>query len=369
MIDQNSRDRLLKEQENNRLINSVAQAFKSTVPPIVQPVNPKAEELTQKIGELNQTIQKTQIVNPKPLPLTPAMVLANEMRTLHRSIGQGSLIDTIKTLSSTLHNFELEAESVNNLKALVTDMSEKIKLLTEIEAKIPTEIKVQLKEELNGMEISGTVDVASIGRMPDVKITNLSEVSQAVTSLTQDIKDLTNSMVMAIKSTKTTIPSSFKIDNQVEIKEWSELIDGIEELKKGFNLLINKEAGTVNFPSNTIPVEIQNWKIAQPVTSININPLRGAIKSTAITVTSTATLLPTTSLADRRSLSTYNNGSSTLYIGGSDVTTANGIPVPAGTWGPEIDAGPRMLLYGTVASSSLDVRVLEMSNDDVGGTF
>lgn len=86
------------------------------------------------------------------------------------------------------------------------------------------------------------------------------------------------------------------------------------------------------------------------------------IKSTAVTVTTTATRLDTEVETDRNrssSVAVFNNGSQTVYVGGADVTTSNGIPVPAGTWGPSIDVSTSEALYGRVAATTADVRVLE----------
>lgn len=55
----------------------------------------------------------------------------------------------------------------------------------------------------------------------------------------------------------------------------------------------------------------------------------------------------------------YNNGAGTIYLGGSDVTTSNGVPVPSATWGPAFDLWPLDALYGIVASTTSEARVVE----------
>lgn len=89
-----------------------------------------------------------------------------------------------------------------------------------------------------------------------------------------------------------------------------------------------------------------------------------AIKTTAVTVGTSATRIDTVvEGADHNTLSSvlpYNNGSQTVYIGGADVTTTNGAPIPAGTWGPafsDVDTGEG--IYGIVAATTAEVRVLE----------
>lgn len=89
-----------------------------------------------------------------------------------------------------------------------------------------------------------------------------------------------------------------------------------------------------------------------------------AVKSRAVSVATTATRLDlTTDNEDgvwSQSLTFYNNGAATVYVGGSDVTTANGAPVPAGTWSPGFDLNADEALYGIVASGTVEVRVIEV---------
>lgn len=112
-----------------------------------------------------------------------------------------------------------------------------------------------------------------------------------------------------------------------------------------------------------------NWR-PTPVTQFDLNPLRGAYISSAQTVTTgTAQALPTTNATNRRSFILYNNdGTNTLWIGGAGVTSSTGIPVPAGTFSAALDGGNRMQLYGISGSGSLDIRILEMTNDAIGSS-
>lgn len=156
------------------------------------------------------------------------------------------------------------------------------------------------------------------------------------------------------------MPKSMSIDEgKAIVKALQELGKKIDELPKSYpDVQIPKTVSIDNFPPQKYPL---------PVTNININPLRGFAKSRNITVTTTPTPLPDEVLAYRRSLVVYNNSSSTLYVGGSDVSATNGMPVPASSYSPAFDAGPRMIIYGVVATGSANVRVLELSNENIGG--
>jgi hypothetical protein len=88
-----------------------------------------------------------------------------------------------------------------------------------------------------------------------------------------------------------------------------------------------------------------------------------AIDSRAVSVATTATRLDTASESDSVSGSAValnNNGSATVYIGDSDVTTATGFPLAAGASISFNLDGPSDALYGIVASGTVEVRVLEV---------
>ena len=93
-----------------------------------------------------------------------------------------------------------------------------------------------------------------------------------------------------------------------------------------------------------------------------------AIDARAVTVETTATRLDTADETDSvagSAVAVYNNGSVTVYVGDSGVTTSNGFPLAAGSsMSFEIDTEPGDLpgdaLYGIVASGTAEVRVLEL---------
>jgi hypothetical protein len=90
------------------------------------------------------------------------------------------------------------------------------------------------------------------------------------------------------------------------------------------------------------------------------SPLNSAIKSTAVTVTTSATQIPATALTSRKSVSIYNNSSETVYLGDSGVTVAQGSPLKQDA-SIEIDLGPDLVVYGIVNSGTADVRIAELS--------
>lgn len=92
----------------------------------------------------------------------------------------------------------------------------------------------------------------------------------------------------------------------------------------------------------------------------DVNSLLGITQSSGLNVPASAVQLtgPTTRMRGRRKLIVQNLGAGALYIGGSNVTTANGVQVASGSM-ITLD----VLDFGdiwAVSSANSDVRVLEM---------
>lgn len=85
-----------------------------------------------------------------------------------------------------------------------------------------------------------------------------------------------------------------------------------------------------------------------------------AIEDTAVTVTGSATALPTTALANRKSMIIANAGTAAVYVGGASVTIAIGIPLEPGEK-MGLDVGPEVTVYAIRDSVNQDVRVLEFA--------
>ena len=226
-------------------------------------------------------------------------------------------------------------------------------------------IKIDLPEVFR---IRGNVTVDRVDNLPPLQIANFPDQRGLFSQLGKQIEDLQVSTLKAFRASTPNGQSEVKIGNEVVIKNWNDLVDGFEELKKGLNILINKDDDEKGNPTEVSITNFPPQMVPQPVTSVDIKGLRGFAKSTAVTVPATGvTPLPSPSLSNRRSLVAYNNdASATLYIGGSDVTASNGIPVPAGTYSPAVDASPGLVVYGVSSSGSIDIRVLELSQDAIG---
>jgi len=82
------------------------------------------------------------------------------------------------------------------------------------------------------------------------------------------------------------------------------------------------------------------------------------IQAKNVTVTNTATQLTNTVLT-RESLLIENNGSVTLYVGNSDVTTSTGTPIAAGSSLSDSSPAFTGMWFGIVSSGSCDVRITD----------
>lgn len=218
--------------------------------------------------------------------------------------------------------------------------------------------------------VVGSVDVAS---MPPIRVDNL-----------KDLIPYFENLIKQMQHTSVSIGAVGNIISQKDdLKTLQSLPKQMTELIALMKKMEGKEPTKISLPDNIGGgdfSEAAGWMkklyehetskptfVPPAVTNVSLNPLRGVPLSTAITVGTTATALPSTPLSNRRTLIVYNNDSSaTLYLGGSGVTTASGFPVAAGSYSPPIDAGPNMVVYG-VSSGSINIRVFEVSNTAAGG--
>lgn len=103
--------------------------------------------------------------------------------------------------------------------------------------------------------------------------------------------------------------------------------------------------------------------MAQKPQAVTLNPHQHPIVSTALlgsttTVGNTAVPIPAAALAGRMNITVYNNGSNTVFLGGSVVAAGTGLPLGAGA-SYSLTLSDDSILYGITSSSTSDVRSLE----------
>lgn len=107
------------------------------------------------------------------------------------------------------------------------------------------------------------------------------------------------------------------------------------------------------------PADISQVSGASVTYSSLLSPNTG-LKSSNVSVGTSATALWSSSLANRRTVLVYNDGSDTVYVGDSSVTTSNGVPVAVGS-SVSLNLGPGLTLYGISGTAGQDVRTLEVA--------
>lgn len=207
--------------------------------------------------------------------------------------------------------------------------------------------------------INGSVSVTDL---PPVKIGNFSELKKEFDKLSDAlVLTMTGVSEVAKKQKTANVPPQ---ENKALLGALQGLQDHMEDMHEDMIKISKKE---IEFPETIAINNFPPQKIPQPVTHISINSLRGMFQSSAVTVTTAPTELQRSSpLANRRSLIVYNNSSSTIYIGDSNISTTTGLPLPANSYSPSFDAGINMVLYAITSSGTADVRICEMSDENSG---
>lgn len=256
---------------------------------------------------------------------------------------------------------EADPEELSSFNRLEKGLALLIKTVQKIRVDLPSVFQIR-----------GGVDVESL---PPVQIANLRDLGGYFSSLETRINRITDAIAqIKIEAPRT---DTREITKTLQ-KSLSSLEKTISDLKESQTVTVEggissedseKLTGIEDAIRKFTDFEMNKITLAPPtVTNVNVNALNGAIKTTAATVTSTPTPLPTYGvLANRRSLVIYNNDpTATIYYGGSEVSTSNGIPIPALSYSPILDAGVSIIPYAVASTGSVNVRVMEISNSAKG---
>lgn len=309
---------------------------------------------------------------------------------------KGYLIDAAESVTgqiiSFLDDYKPKVEVTNKDTNLIKEVAENTRKsnsrLGELVKKEFTS-KVEVKDLKNEVKVTNlkdypkTIKVSNLKEFPKtIKVSNLDKIKYPQTirisnlgeiklpkPVNIDISPLENSLrglKSAFSDIKRELPRLKQKDlpQQKDLKEVSRHIDAMAErlddaLTNLHELIKEKDFGGAG---QTV---IKSQSGGSKYADVTVNGLRGIPQSTAVTVITSATKLPSTALENRRSLIVYNNSSNTVYIGGSDVTTGNGMPIASESYSPPIDASDQMTIYA-IAGSNSEVRVLEVSTDKSG---
>jgi len=367
-IDIKLREKFYQQQQQDKLTSRFADSVSKTVSESSTQQRKVIEELLsqdqktssflEKIGKalvlINQSIPK-KIELPKVFPVT-------------------GMIEVTKTVPTKIDNLSELAVYFSSLEKRIGNLA------TAISA-TPSTSKVE------------------VIKTPSLKISNLDDLSSHFLGVKEEISSLRETLLslptpqIEVPVAQPVAPQDTSSNNLAMVRVFSELLTEMKKLGKknvikenGVDLSpltqeLSSLRDSLSAPRDDvlsthllrqISEGISNLAgrptmIPQPVTNVWLNPNQGFLKTTDNTVGATLTKLPSYGqLLDRRSVLIYNNSANTIYIGGSDVTVATGLPVPASSYAPPIDAGYNLPIYGIASQGGNDVRVIEISKDQSG---
>ena len=131
--------------------------------------------------------------------------------------------------------------------------------------------------------------------------------------------------------------------------KWTAIKNYIKFCKKGCSMRKRISLFLLGFLLLTTPLLAQD--------KVDVVALKNGINSGTITVGVTATAIPTTALAGRRSIIIVNISANTIYLGNSGVTTATGYALYT-TQAVSMDIGSEVTIYG-IAGGASEIRYLE----------
>ncbi|MCL4366217.1 hypothetical protein M1437_03250 [Patescibacteria group bacterium] len=286
------------------------------------------KDIRKELAKLNSSDELSKIkesIDGWEIPQFPEEIRLNEEQN-------SQLLNSINSIKIPE---PLDRISVNEIDTLINEFKDLKKILSQPKPEAPKIAKIE-----------GKVEVVNL---PKIKEGEKLDISPIVKSL-EELKVLLSVPVQ----------KEAPVDFTPMLSLLENINDGITQLTNVDEDLRSKKVEVTNFPMQLTP---------QPVTNININPLQGFTKTTSNTVGVAAVLLPNYGqLFNRRSMIIYNNSSNMIYIGGSDVTTGNGFPIPANSYSPAIDAGYNLKVYGIAEQAGNNVRVIEISKDQTENT-
>ena len=206
--------------------------------------------------------------------------------------------EDLKTVFGEERIFKVDVQNQLSLDNLSKSLEEVKRVLSRVQ-KVDGEVKI--KNPINAMQIT--------------KLPKIQEFNDLALRL-----DLIKKAVEKIKIPEVKIPDLSNPKQEVWLQK---IVESLTEVKEGVD--------NIQFPEINIPktISVDNFppqKIPNPVTHFSLNALKGSVKTSAVTVTISATKLPSIPLSNRRGMLIYNNSASTIYIGTSDVGAGHCFP-------------------------------------------
>lgn len=341
-IDYAARERLARHQEQKGFMNSIMEKIK--LPP------EKPDTITEPMKNVESSTKSNLTIN------TFLLTMVQKIFTLFSQVAEKlPSVDDVKSVERAIKAIEFPKpeDQITVNPQQVKEITSSIKGIVIPES--PKEISVSnldaIITELSSIrkQLPKSVDTVTVKNLPKI---DLKPIVDAIVSLRSDLQGVKKEKT--VKDTSTPV-QPINLDPVIEL---------LGDLRLQMQRMVEKDiiipdaVDIRNFPPQMVPT---------PVTHISLNALQGYIKTTSVTVgTSLATVPGYGVLSNRRSIIIYNNSNATIYVGGSDVTTTNGMPVPPNSYSPILDAGVNVIMYAIASSSNNNIRVLEISDEASG---
>lgn len=340
MIDFKLRERVAADQKQRKLLSDI------TKPALDSNTNLAAvvEKLTRAVVMVYRAIPK-QVVLPKLFPIKGDVTVTDPVEVKNLS----ELAPHFKALQDEIMANRPEQFPASFVVDNLAELQGYFKSLEDRFALLATAISKMPAPQVTIPEIKMPTVVVPEIKVPAITMPKIDLPAYPIQKPQKlDLKEVTAS----IQSLEETLLSHFETlaTNATQTSQNDDLARAFARVEQSINALVARPQLT-----------------PQPVTHVSINSLRGLAHTTADTVGTALIPLPSYGvLPNRRALMVYNNSSNTIYVGGSDVTTANGMPVPASSYSPILDFGINTILYAIATTQGNNVRTLEVSDEASG---
>ncbi len=220
-VDQKARERLRQDQKTRQLASTITQSQEVEATKTREGIVTVLSGFFAKLQQSVSALAEKKIDWPKIFPVSGTVEVKGPIEVTRPDVYkvQGEVDAKITQLPPIeIKNFPTDNQSVPKLVELIN-------LFKGLKFTLP---KI--------FQIKGTVDVDSL---PPVEITNFPNMSPDFKALGGAIDDMQRAVTQAVLTQKLPeMPKSFSIKDPVSMKGMADLLEGVEELKKGFNILI-----------------------------------------------------------------------------------------------------------------------------------
>lgn len=199
----------------------------------------------------------------------------------------------------------------------------------------------------------------------DVGISNLSVRQDTLASSTSADGDYTHiksnnlgEVYVFDTTTHTTLASILTEVSTINDVQYAEDAASASGALGNFVLGIRRDSMGTNTSATGDYSELQTWSNGELKV---VDIANGSILQQQTSVTTTAAAIPTTPLANRKSIMIQNSGARDMWIGSATVTAAGataGIRVPQGSF-IELECGPAVPVFGITATLTTTANILE----------